>query len=81
MMKSEKTKRGGKRPGAGRKPVDGEKMVRSAMYLPVSLPDRIKKACAITGMSMSEFVRRAINAALENETVTKGEINEQNRRI
>ncbi len=63
--------RGGKRQDAGRKPVGDEKMVRSAMYLPVSLIARIKKACSITGMSMSEFVRRAILAALEKIELNK----------
>jgi hypothetical protein len=65
VVSKSKDGRGGARAGAGRKPVDGEKMVRSAMYLPASLPARIKAACAVTGMSMSEFVRRAITAALE----------------
>lgn len=57
-----KSKHGGPRQGAGRPITEGEKLERITVRLPTS---RIKKACAENGQSMSEFVRRAILAALD----------------
>lgn len=61
-MAQTKHNHGGKRLGAGRPITEGEKLEKVTIRLPLS---RVNAACAKTGQSMSEFVRRAIIAALD----------------
>lgn len=44
-------------------------MKRTNFYFPQSLLDRLKLASEKTGMPMSEFIRRAIDAALKKEKI------------
>lgn len=39
-------------------------MKRTNFYFPEQMLKRVKQACAILGIPMSEFIRRAIEAAL-----------------
>ncbi|KAA0089379.1 ribbon-helix-helix domain-containing protein [Paraburkholderia sp. T12-10] len=44
----------------------GEKgMKRTNFYFPVPMLDRLKRSSEITGMPVSEFIRRAVDAALK----------------
>ena len=40
-------------------------MKRTNFYFPEQMIKRIKQACAILGIPMSEFIRRAVEAALK----------------
>lgn len=41
-------------------------MKRTNYYFPEQMLERVKKACAILGIPMSEFIRRAVEAALKD---------------
>jgi predicted DNA-binding protein len=47
------------------KPTEIGKMKRTNFYFPQTMLDRLKMASETTGMPVSEFIRRAIDAALK----------------
>lgn len=40
-------------------------MIRTNVFIPQEMLDRLKKAKAVTGIPVAEFIRRAIEAALQ----------------
>jgi|JI10StandDraft_1071094.scaffolds.fasta_scaffold195713_2 predicted DNA binding CopG/RHH family protein len=40
-------------------------MIRTNVFIPAAMLERLKKAKAKTGMPVSEFIRRAIEVALQ----------------
>lgn len=57
-----KPERGGSRPGAGRPPLHGERMVTIAVSLPREVVERIDAEAAKEGVSRAEAVRRRLAA-------------------
>lgn len=56
MSESSKNTRGGKRPGAGRKPLFDEPTLRKSIDLPKSALPAIEAAAAGQGMSVSRWL-------------------------
>ena len=73
---AKKKQHGGKRPGAGRKPIAPEEdTVMVAVAMPASLVDRLDSVAEKRGWNRSQAVREAVQALVKSKQRRAGESN------